>query len=302
MKGKNERGSFIVLFAMVIAVLLGMLALVVDYGMGVMMRSRLQVAADAAALAGAAELPDSAEKAFLTALDYCGRHGIQESEVSISFPDGSIRIHVGITRRMKYFFAPAIGKYYGTVSAGAEAANGAVGAMRGVIPIGVEQRQFVYGQLYMLKRGSGSCAKEGVPGNCSNFGPLALGGFGANIYKDNILYGYDGILRVGQWVSTETGDMVGPTRTGIDYRISYNPSETYTSFSSGSKRLVYLPIIESLDVGGRSEVMIVGFAAFFLESISGKSEVEGYFIKYRTVGEIMDSAADFNLHSVSLVR
>lgn len=65
----DERGAVLVFTALVIVVLLGMTALVVDMGRLFVVRAELQNAADSAAVAAASELPDPAT-AQVIALDY----------------------------------------------------------------------------------------------------------------------------------------------------------------------------------------------------------------------------------------
>lgn len=299
---RNERGSVIVLVTAVLVLLMGILALVVDIGMSGVKKGQIQNAADSAALAAAAELPESLDAAMSMAVDYCGRHKVPSGEVTVSFPLIPTRVQVRIDHPVSYYFARVLGINTGTVAVEAEAETGIVGAMRGLIPIGVEDRPFTYGDLYMLKRGAGSCEKDGAPGSCSNFGPLALGGNGASVFEYNIENGYDGIIEAEQWVLTETGNMVGPTNKSINARVNDGAGETYVDFPAGSRRLVFIPIIESLDVGGRSDVKVLGFAAFFLDSLSSKGEVYGRFIRYRTPGEIINTAGNYNLYTSQLVR
>ena len=302
-KMKNERGAALALVVIFMSVLLAGMALAIDVGMGVLEKSRMQRAADSAALAGASKLPENLAAAYSEALDYCQRHGVAAGEVqvglSMSYPT---RIQVLITRRIDHAFARILGINQGTVAAKAQAETGVIGGMAGVIPIGVEEREFTYGDMYQLKRGAGTCEKEGTPGNCSNFGPLALGGFGASVYEYNLINGYNGIIRANDWVTTETGDMVGPTRVGINSRLDAGEGEAFPDFPVGTRRLVFLPIIESLDVGGRSEVLVVGFAAFYLEDFGSKGEVYGRFVRYHAPGEIYTPAEDFNLRGVKLVN
>lgn len=285
-----------------LALITAAMALAIDIGMSVVERGQIQNAADSAALAGVGELPDSYNNARSVALDYCGRHNVAPAEVNVSFPYGPARIRVRIDRSADYFFARIFGKMKGAIAVEAEAETGVAGAITGVIPIGVEKRNFAYGEVYTLKRGAGSCDLHNSPGDCSNFGPLALGGNGASIYEDNLINGYDGVIRAGDWIPTEPGDIVGPTKAGIKSRVDDGPGETYTNFAAGSKRLVYVPIINSLEVAGKNEVLTVGFAAFFIEGLSNKGEVLGRFIRYRASGETSDTAENFNLYTSRLVK
>jgi hypothetical protein len=70
----SERGQVIVLLVVVLVVLLGAAALVVDVGRAYLIKRHLQASADAAATAGALELPDPAA-AQTYAQNYSGRDG-----------------------------------------------------------------------------------------------------------------------------------------------------------------------------------------------------------------------------------
>src|SRR5205814_254145 len=73
-RARSEDGQSMVLFVIVVAVLLLVAALVLDIADAYSNRHALQASADAAALAGANELPDSAA-AISVAGDYSGRPG-----------------------------------------------------------------------------------------------------------------------------------------------------------------------------------------------------------------------------------
>ena len=116
-----EGGQILILFAMMIVVLVMFLMLVVDVGMYVMERRNTQNVMDAAALAGAQELPDSSVLAEQYAREYATRNGIDGSELVISFkctsnyaqfcdPAGNKydTISVDITRTAPVFFGPVV--------------------------------------------------------------------------------------------------------------------------------------------------------------------------------------------------
>lgn len=107
----------------------------------------------------------------------------------------------------------------------------------------------------------------------------------------NARYGYDGELEIGDMVNTEPGNMASLANS-IKYYIN-SIDDSFEDFEKDSDRVWIIPIVDSLDVNGRTEVEIVGFAQFFVETIekkSGKIEVEGRFFEYVVNGEI-----DFDL-------
>jgi Putative Flp pilus-assembly TadE/G-like/von Willebrand factor type A domain len=74
LRHNNERGQVFVFLAVMLVVLLGSAALVIDVGRAYLAKRHLQASADAAATAGALELPDPIE-AESYALNYSGRDG-----------------------------------------------------------------------------------------------------------------------------------------------------------------------------------------------------------------------------------
>lgn len=78
----DERGQVVVLVALVLIVLLGAAALVIDVGRAYVAKRHLQASADAAATAGALELPDAAV-AVAYAQEYSGRVGAKNHETKL---------------------------------------------------------------------------------------------------------------------------------------------------------------------------------------------------------------------------
>ena len=66
---KNERGQVLVLAALLMTILMGFAALTLDIGMTTVTKSRLQNIADAAALAGAMDIPKGVSAAEQSAID-----------------------------------------------------------------------------------------------------------------------------------------------------------------------------------------------------------------------------------------
>jgi hypothetical protein len=147
-----------------------------------------------------------------------------------------------------------------------------------------------------------------------NFGVLAIDGSGASTYTNTIENGSTASLCAqGQpgcsdpTATTKPGNMVGPTKTGVDYLISNTNSacdtfaEVFQQLPDGtyslagrcnrwagvtdSKRVVLVPVISSL-CNGSCSVTILYFAIFFLNSLdtcTGNScQVTGQFAKVVT--------------------
>ncbi|NMB17548.1 MAG: hypothetical protein GX980_10615, partial [Firmicutes bacterium] len=100
----------------------------------------------------------------------------------------------------------------------------------------------------------------------------------------------------------EPGNMVGPTKKGVEDRIlrcSHGGFDQCIA-STDCPRVVVVPIIDKLDVPGRSEqVTVVGFAVFYLERVKA-GEITGRFVRRFVDGEKGD-ARDFGAMVAALV-
>jgi hypothetical protein len=114
-KALEERGQGLVVAAFAMLAVLGFGALAIDAGVVLHERRELQGAADAAALAGAAELPSSPSTAAQTAMDYVERNGIDPDDpdttvqVTTPYDDDASKIEVTISGEVGFFFGPVLG-------------------------------------------------------------------------------------------------------------------------------------------------------------------------------------------------
>lgn len=304
---RDQRGATAVLTALGMTALVGITALVVDVGYWYINRIQVSNMIDAAVLAGAQDLPD-VTKARASAVSYAALNGKSDDTVNFQFDSDTVSllsngesstIAGSAQRKVINLFSRVItGANTTTVSATAKAQLFPLGSAVGVVPIGVVQQEFSFGTTYTLKVGGGD-------GTTGNYGALALGGNGASNYLDNIKSGYNGTLRAGDWVITETGNISGPTSDGINYRIEQDSGATYNTVSESSPRIVLLPVLESLTVNGKGEVKITGFAAFFLEGAVGsgnENTVTGKFLRMVIAGEPSTSGGNYGLSTVRLIQ
>jgi Flp pilus assembly protein TadG len=303
----KEQGSIIVMTALVMVAVIGFMALGVDLGILLLQKRLLANAVDAAALAGVQELPANPSSAQNIAYQYGVLNRINADELSVAVSTLDNEVAVSAQRSVRLFFAPVLGFDVAVVSAQARARTGPVGGVRGTVPLSVVEQEFVYGAKYMLKYGSQPL--DDIPGGHygGNFGALALGGKGGNTYRDNLANGYSGILRVGDMVDTEPGNMVGPTGVGVKARLSHPDAAKCEFATAGPHCPQYLivPIIDGFSSGGSHSVRILGFAVFFLEDYhnSGayRGSVVGRFLRRSVDGEI-GPGRDYGLHAYKLVQ
>ncbi len=296
----DQRGSIAVISAIGMVAMMGMAALVLDVGSLYLERARITRAADAAALAGVQSLVGTPRpvEAYLETAVYGWNNGLDLTKTTINIDEDNRKVRVQSTKSVSFGLARLLGFDQGKVHGPSEAQVGSLTGVRGAIPLGIEKQNFVYNQSYILKQGGGD-------GSNGNYGCLALG-LGAKDYETNLKYGYDGWLRVDQWVPTEPGNMSGPTWTAMKHRIDRtDPSWNFENATPECPLLVVIPIIDSFVVNGRNEVKVVGFAAMYVDKYIGNgadSEIHARFKELIIEGEFSPSQTDYGLRSSKLTR
>ena len=127
-RNPGERGQMLILFVLGLGVLMGMVAMSVDVGFILHERRSQQNAADAAALAAVAELPDSPSAAVAAAYDWANRNGYSTADgatvtVNTPYQGDPNAIEVIIERDQPFIFALAVGLDSVDVSARAVASR-----------------------------------------------------------------------------------------------------------------------------------------------------------------------------------
>lgn len=298
---RDRRGSVTLLVALASTVVFGFGALSVDAGRAYVSRQHLVNLADAAAMAGVRELPDSPHHAVTRARENLAANGHDPTlaEITVLSPGNVLR--VVLQQELAFPFGAVLGRSGGTVRAASEAESFTVGRVQGAQPFGVETQPFQFGLAYVIKLG-GKGDDDDLRPQRGNFRALALGGRGADDdFRDNIKHGYSGFISVGQTVLSEPGKMSGPTREGINYRLGQAPHETFQQHSALSPRIIIVPIVESFNIAGRKEIRVLGFGTFFLEDYD-RGDIYGRFIEHVREGDAVPGAVDFGTTSYRLRR
>ncbi|MBL7061082.1 MAG: hypothetical protein ISS13_04540 [Actinobacteria bacterium] len=299
----NERGQVAVIAALLIVCLLGMAALVIDVGSIYEERRQTQTVADAAALAGAQDLPEYPGQAIQTAIDYAGLNGVAISEDNIQIfetyvPNDTITV-TPTDVDAPLFFAKVLNVNSATVNATATAIAGGALSMTGLMPWTIPvapyggELNIISGAIYALKVGAGPLEEpeEEIPlppGQVQGqFQGMAFDGPGAAEYKDNIIYGCEQDVVIGQWYPTQTGNIAMPTKTKTEERIAGDSHFFYDGEIIGvdengkffvkndnCPRVVYVPIINEM-VNPSQDVQIINFAIFFIEEVRWNDPVYG---------------------------
>lgn len=298
-------------------VLLGAVALGTDVAIFYFNWVQLQKAADSAALAGANWLPDNASQATTTANQFAQSNGVKAGEiVSTTVAADSLSISITLQRTVPYYLARVLGLTNGIVTTSATAApqfppstlnagtpgqvppggdnNGGNGGSCasvgscGLVPIGLDSKTvYTDGTQITLQQG------QLGPGN---WDLLALGGVGGSNLRTNIANGYNSMVSVGDWVTTEPGKKVGPVDQGFQDRLntasSTDPNGTFSSHTLNDPRVMILPVVDWQDPNGRSSVQVKAFASVWLDSYSS-GQVTVHFISQVIANSFGDPNAPY---------
>ena len=297
-------------------VILGMAAMAIDVGMFLQERRELQNAADAAALAGAQDLPASPANAVAAATSWAEENGIGSGElegvtVSTTYATDDT-VTVQVKRDVPWLFARVLGRGSDTVRADATARVGSPSVAYNVMPWSLlesAKAAAIYGVDVTLKYS----AQGGTGGQ---FGLLDLGGgTGCSGYRDNVTDGAEVALY--SQIPTEPGNCVGPTEQGLRDRLNATSAacdtfqETFQlvdgvyhftkncnpwkAGGAGSKRVVLVPVISDPDKG-KEYVTVNSFAMVYLTNAATDNicptgnicDVKAIFVKaYDDIGALM---------------
>ncbi|MFC2145224.1 pilus assembly protein TadG-related protein [Actinomycetota bacterium] len=328
----KQEGQVVVIVAILIIVFVGMTALVVDVGSLYQERRDLQTVADAAALAGAQELPDR-DEAKQKAIEYAENYRELSSiniEVIIEKRSDDSLVNDKITVKVDnpntpLYFAKIWDIQSTEVGASATAIVGEPIMINNVVPWGVkldpgeDWNEWLSGQTEKtLKYGPQSDEKTQ-----GNFYALDLdpnedpSSGGENEYYPRIVDGYDGPLKVGDWIWTEPG-VGGKTGRKIVERLEKYGDGTIHDFDElvedgeliqTNGQFVMVPVIHKLvDPKGQENIEILAFAPFIItEHIPdghNKGDVIGKFVSQAllvTEGSV-DPFGGFGLRVIRLIE
>ena len=292
-----------------------MAAMVVDVGSWYRADRKLQANADAAALAGAQELPANTAAAEASALEYAETNDGGLEAKGVKFRTTVLSndtIEVNADRPAPGFFAQLFGRGSVDVRAKAAARTGVLGSAIGAAPIAVdwqhemlhctppescwgryEDGTFVPGTMTTIdffKTGPGAFRLVNIDSS--------YGGAGLQDIGDWIRTGYLDEADVEQWYYSDPG--IKPNslhvKDALDYRLADEPD-------------LLLPVYNAVEAQGAGfKYYVIGFAVFHVTSwdIHGSkdSRINGYFMDMVWAGVPASSggAASFGARAVELIE
>jgi len=298
------------MFVLAAGVMFGFTAMAVDVGLILHQRRQLQNTADAAALAGAIELPQSPGLAHDKAEEWSVNNGVDTAtgdqlDITVDPIDNSVTVRV--EREQGFIFGRVLGLVSAQVHADSTARVGSPLNLSGILPFGVLESAINYnGNPTTIKYDSNNPTT-------GNFGPLRVDGNGSAVLQQSIINGtQNGVCAESQpacadpTVPTQTGNTISAIRNGFNYRFdntstgcdsfdevlfsdgngAYRINGTCNPFVGApeSMRLVLVPVIDSFP-NGSQDVTLKYFTALYLDTFSANKctgnscEVTGKFVK-----------------------
>lgn len=323
----RERGQVVVLSALLLPILLGMTGMAVDVGAYANQRRQLQNSADSIALAAAQELPDEGA-ARAKADEWATKNDVLLTDMTVIVSGGNVapQVRVSVEENHRFSFVKILGIDNKDVNATATAAKVSFGGSNGIVPWAVTQ-DTVDTALAMGDGVQITLKYDTTGGNLGNFGAMRIDGPGSSVYNTSVKYGsttyacaetavncvtgacpgtYPATCAEtspecdGPDCSPQTGNVIGPTRTGVDFRLGYTMpecdtfTETFGTPDAGgiydlnptcnpwtegpgkcdsntdicSRRVIIIPVVDSFG-NGQSSVTIQRFALVYLEGYEG---------------------------------
>ena len=297
---RNDSGQALVFVALILMVLVGIAALVVDGGSWYQADRRLQTAADAAALAGAQHLPTEQTQARTVALDYAQKNYAGIPAPAVDFPDVAT-INVSATAQAPGIFARIFDIDEVTVRAEAQARVFAPSELKNVAPIAVHTSMACivtdptcFGEPKTLRLTEDF---EFDPTK-SKFGLLDLdrdGSAGAGDMKDWLENGYTDFLPINEDYPAANGE-----KNGIKKQLED---------AADAQRVLLFPVYDTANAS--TGYHIIGWAAFVIDDVvkwTGKlHELTGHFVTFIATdlaagNPITDPDTDFGVHVITLTK
>ena len=280
----DERGQAIVLTTFALVMIFGMSALVLDVGHWFRDKRRLQGTADAAALAGAQQLPDDPIGAKNQALNYANQNGVDVAGADIIISSTAApndTISVKAKRTDPGIFSSVLGIGSANIDAHAKARVGPPQDALHVAPM------VVYCGHSLIQ----NCNNDHTPqfnvqtqmdydpmGAPGAFGMLNLDGESGTVGSSNeaawILDGFDKYLPIGKYKS--------------DPGAKFSSSNIQSALDDRMHTILLFPVFKTLDgTGQNAQYDIIGWIGFYLTGydIHGNgATLHGYFTQYIAKG------------------
>lgn len=293
---RSDSGQAMLFVVVALLGLVGLVSLVVDGGSWFRTQRQVQTAADAAALAGAQNLPIDQTGARSTAISYAQQNFSGIAAPTITFPSAA-EIDVVAAKPVNGIILPALNA---TARAHARAQVSAPSSLKNVAPIAVYKdyacivtNPTCFGQTVVL----GFDDDNPFDPTKSKFGLLDLdrdGSAGSGDMKNWLDNGYPDFLPVNTIYPPANGE-----KNGIKSQLQS---------AADAHRVLLFPVYDTATVTGYH---VIGWAAFVIDDIgkwAGKEHIlTGHFVTFLATdlaagNPITDPSLDFGVHVITLTQ
>jgi Flp pilus assembly protein TadG len=293
---RSDSGQAMLFVVVALLGLVGLVSLVVDGGSWFRTQRQVQTAADAAALAGAQNLPIDQTGARSTAISYAQQNFSGIAAPTITFPSAA-EIDVVAAKPVNGIILPALNA---TARAHARAQVSAPSSLKNVAPIAVYKdyacivtNPTCFGQTVVL----GFDDDNPFDPTKSKFGLLDLdrdGSAGSGDMKNWLDNGYPDFLPVNTIYPPANGE-----KNGIKSQLQS---------AADAHRVLLFPVYDTATVTGYH---VIGWAAFVIDDIgkwAGKEHIlTGHFVTFLATDlaagdPITDPSLDFGVHVITLTQ
>jgi Flp pilus assembly protein TadG len=314
---KFRKGQMAIVMTLVIATLLGVMALGTDVGVMYYIHMQLQKGADAAAIAGANYLSENLTgesialtSAFIVDTNCSGDDATKAActyaiKNNMAFDSSSLKINENVaglpspnlqviaTRsNLPYTFGRLIGLSTYNVVAVASATQGSTGATSGLFPMGV-QCNAPCSSINLQPGTPVSFGQKFSPtGNASGNWQWLGAGSGASGLGNAVTSGMTGIYSIGGTVGTKPGSdgNAGPVKTAFASRFNTSSCPALspdpcsgagnpTNIPSTDPCLITVPAVDFTGVNGSSSMPIEAFAQVYIEPGSTSLNINACFVR-----------------------
>jgi Putative Flp pilus-assembly TadE/G-like len=293
---RRESGQATVLTVVFLIALIGMMGAVLDVGAWFRADRKLQANSDAAALAGAQDLPEDVGAAIARAVEYGDKNGGDVEATDVSFetkvlPNDTIVVET--ERAAPGVFTGIFGIDSVQVNAVAKARTGTIAAARYAAPIAVDIKH------PLLQCKPLPCFEQGTTLDLQKVGPGAFrlinldgshGGTGPGTLAEWILRGYDGYMPI-NWYFSDPG-------------AKFNSSHVKDALNQRIGDELLFPIYDDTKGGGANfEYHVIGWVGFVVTSFEAngsKGKIDGYFKRVIWEGIMSESAPENNFGSYTI--
>jgi len=287
---RSERGQAFVLMAIAMVMVCGMAALVLDVGNWFRDKRRLQGTADAAALAGAQQLPDNPGGAQSLALSYANKNGGDVAGANIvitSKYQASDTIAVKAQRNDPGIFSRVLGKTSANITANAKARVGPPVQALAVAPMVVHCNHPLIQNCnnnHMPQFGVPTTLPFSAMGAPGAFGMLNLDGSGGTI----------GTSTEAAWISRGFDKYLGLGKYRSDPGAKFSSQNVQGALDGRIGTVLLFPVFKTLTgTGQNAQYDIIGWIGFYLTGYTvhgNNATLSGYFTQYIAQGILAQSS------------